>query len=96
MIKDERAKPDKGAIDLQSMKPRARGSAEAREDAERQGLEFPDGRSRGRRGRSVAMSFKFKPETKALIHRIAESENKTYVEIVEEALELYNKYLKGD
>jgi hypothetical protein len=42
------------------------------------------------------MTFRFSPQTVALIRRLADLENASYVEIVEQGLALLDKMKKGE
>jgi hypothetical protein len=54
-----------------------------------------DGRFRRRKNRTDPMSFRFSPQTRQLIQRLADAENASYVEIVEQALALLDKVKKA-
>jgi hypothetical protein len=88
---------DAGEIDLDQIGPQSRaGSAHIeREQAEAEALKRTDGRTLRRKGRTETLSTKVKPETIQLIQRIAAAEGKTMVEVLEWALELLDRHLKG-
>ncbi len=86
-----------GVIDLLEIQPLAkRDAAGQRERAEREGIAKVDGRFRRRKNRTEPMSFRFSPQTAQLIRRLADAENASYVEIVEQALALLDKVKKGE
>jgi hypothetical protein len=88
---------DDGVIDLLEIQPLAKRDAAAlRERAEREGVAKVDGRFRRRKNRTDPMSFRFSPQTRQLIQRLADAENASYVEIVEQALALLDKVKKGE
>lgn len=88
---------DEGVIDLLDLEPLAkRDAAGRRERAEREGLAKVDGRFRRRKNRTEPMTFRFSPQTVALIRRLADLENCSYVEIVEQGLTLLDKMKKGE
>jgi hypothetical protein len=86
----------KGEIDLLEIAPVARPNAAGRrEQAERAGLAKVDGRLRRRKNRTEPMCFRFSPATVQLIRRLADAENASYVEIVEQALAMLDAAKKG-
>lgn len=84
-----------GELDISALKPDSRSSYEERSKLERDALQRPDGRHRRRKGRTETLSLKTKPETIATIHRISTVEDITMTEVVERAIALYDKALKG-
>jgi hypothetical protein len=54
-----------------------------------------DGRSLRRTGRTEPFSTKVKPETLETIHRIAAAEGMTMVKVLEAAINLYDRQLRG-
>ncbi len=86
---------DEGALDISQIQPRAQRDVAARERAERQMFEKVDGRSLRRGNRTTPLSFRVKPETKDRLHRLAVGTGKTYTDIFEEALDIYDKMLQG-
>jgi hypothetical protein len=87
---------DKGEIDLNRIAPLARNDAAGqRERAEQEGLAKVDGRNRRRKNRTAAMTFRFSPEIREAIIRMADAENVDFVEIVEEAVKLLDRAKRG-
>lgn len=83
-------------IDLDSVGPLARNDASGqRERAEKEGLTKIDGRNRRRKNRTEAMTFRFSPEIRETIIRLAEAETVDFVEIVEAAIKLYDRTKRG-
>lgn len=66
-----------------------------REQKEREVMTLPDGRSRRRVGRSEQLALRTFPHIKKLIHDMAEAEGKDYVEIVEDAIIMRDRILRG-
>ena len=65
---------DDGVIDLLEIEPLAkRDAAGLRERAEREGIAKVDGRFRRRKNRTDPMSFRFSPQTRQLIQRLADA-----------------------
>jgi len=87
---------DSGEIDLNRIGPLARRDAAGqRERAEQEGLAKIDGRHRRRKNRTAAMTFRFSPEIRETIIRLAEAENVDFVEIVEAAIKLLDRTNRG-
>ena len=87
---------DSGPIDLNKVGPLAkRDAAGIRERAEQEGLAKVDGRHRRRKNRTVAMTFRFSPEIRETIIRLADAENVDFVEIVEAAVKLLDRTNRG-
>ncbi len=84
-------KKDTGELDLSKLSRTRKGAASERELAEQRALSGLDGRTLRRKNRTVAISWKVKPETKETIHRIAETEGMTYVEVLEAAINDYEE-----
>ncbi len=88
---------DSGPIDLDKVGPLAkRDAAGIRERAEQEGLAKVDGRNRRRKNRTAAMTFRFSPEIREAIIRMADAENVDFVEIVEEAIKLLDRNKRGE
>lgn len=87
---------DMGEIDVTTLKPSSRRAHEERAELEARGLSKVDGRTLRRRGRTVTFSTKTTPDTIKAIQRIAMAENLTMVEVLERAIEIYAKSLRGD
>ena len=87
---------DSGPIDLNKVGPPAkRDAAGTRERAEQEGLAKVDGRHRRRKNRTAAMTFRFSPEIRETIIRLADAENVDFVEIVEAAVKLLDRTNRG-
>lgn len=87
-----------GEIDISALKPGGRSSGSAhleREQAETQALTRIDGRTLRRKSRNVTLSTKTKAETMQTIQRIAASEGMSMVDVIEKAVELFDRQLKG-
>jgi hypothetical protein len=85
---------DDGIIDLELV-GRA-DAADRRERAEQEGLTKVDGRyRRHRKSRTAVMTFRFAPEIRETIIRLAEAEDVSFVEIVEEAVRLLDQRNRG-
>jgi hypothetical protein len=54
-----------------------------------------DGRTLRRKSRNVTLSTKTKEETMQTIQRIAAAESMTMVEVIEKAVELFDRHLRG-
>ncbi len=70
-------------------------SAGQRERPEREGIAKVGSRFWCRKNRTEPMPSRFSPQTTQLIRRLADAENASYVEIVEQALALLDKVKKG-
>lgn len=88
---------DDGIIDLALIGPTTRRDAAGqRERAEQDGLTKIDGRYRRRRkSRTAVMTFRFAPEIRETIIRLADAEDASFVEIVEEAVRLLDQRNRG-
>ena len=86
-----------GPLSMKSLEAAGRADADViREQAEMRALKLPDGRSRRKIGRTAPVSIRTFPAIKKAIHDMAEAQGKDYVEIVEQAVELLHKTLKGE
>jgi hypothetical protein len=73
----------------------SRASASDRRAAERRSFVSPnDGRKRKRRGPTAQVNVEVRTEIKDLISRIAHAHGLSYIEIVEQAVELFAKHLE--
>lgn len=88
-------KKDTGEIDMGTVRPLSRRAHEERADLEAQALTKVDGRSLRRRGRTETFSTKTTRDVIETIQRIASVEGITMVEVVERAVDAYDKRLKG-
>jgi hypothetical protein len=87
---------DSGEIDLSRIGPLARRDAAGqRERAEQEGRAKVDGRNRRRKNRTAAMTFRFSPEIRQTIIRLADAEGVDFVEIVEAAIRLLDRANRG-
>lgn len=84
-----------GEIDISKLAPKSRGAHELREDLENQSLRRPDGRNLRRKGRTETLSTKTSRVTIDTIQRIAMAEGKTMVEVIEAAVAMYDRHLRG-
>ena len=89
-------KPDAGELDISRLAPTSRRAHEEREEAERDALKRTDGRTLRRKGRTETLSTKTTPETIQAIQRIATAEGMTMVEVVEKAVEVLDRHLRGN
>jgi hypothetical protein len=90
------AAADHGEIDVARLKPQSRGQAHVeREMAEADALKRTDGRTLRRRGRTATLSTKTTPECVEMIHRIVKAEGMTMVEVIEKAVEMLDRHLRG-
>ena len=88
---------DTGEIDVTRLQPQSRRGAAhiEREQAEQEALKRTDGRTLRRKGRTATLSTKTKHDTIETIQRIAKVEGLTMVEVIEKAVELYDRKLRG-
>jgi hypothetical protein len=87
----------KGALSIKSLDTAGREDADVRrEHAERIGLARVDGRTRRKVGRTEPLALRTFPEVKKDIHDMAEAEGKDYIEIVEDAIALRKRIMKGE
>lgn len=84
---------DVSAINNLRNRPRRTGGAsvEDRKAAEKPVLSATDGRRLRRTGRDVAVNYKVTPEFKQKLYAFAEAEGVSMVEILERALEVYER-----
>ncbi len=91
------SKEHTGPLSMKSLDTAARDDADTiREQRERQALALPDGRSRRKVGRTASISLRTFPSVKQDIHDLAEAAGKDYVQIVEEAVALLKRAMKGE
>lgn len=88
-------KKDMGEIDMATVQPISRRAHEARAEAEEAALRKVDGRSLRRRGRTETFSTKTTRDVIETIQRIASVEGISMVEVVERAVDAYDKRLRG-
>jgi len=67
-----------------------------RKKLEQETFQKVDGRSRRRGTRHTPVSFRVSPEKRAQLHRLAEAQDMTYVELFEASLDIYERYLRGE
>ena len=91
----ESTKNPSGEIDLEALKPKARGSIADREELEQQALRARTGHELRRKGRTAALSTKVKPALIETIHRLALAEGKSMVEIIEAAVASLEREIRG-
>lgn len=84
-----------GPIDINKLAPKGRNAHEVREDLENNQLRRPDGRHLRRKGRTETLSTKTSRITIETIQRIAQGEGKSMVEVIEEAVALYDRHIRG-
>jgi hypothetical protein len=78
-----------GAIDL--------ANVSAREAAEAATYQKPrDRRYKTRKERTSLISFRIKPAIRTMMEKMADAEGKSMVDILEEAVELKHRVLKGE
>lgn len=88
-------KKDIGEIDMDAMRPVSRAAHVEREELERAAITRPDGRKLRTKGRTATLSTKVRPELIETIQRIATVEGKTMVEVIEMAVDMVDKSLRG-
>jgi hypothetical protein len=87
---------DTGEIDIESLRPPARRDAAGiRERAEASAFTKTDGRKRRRKGRTELISVRVYPRIREAIERMAIAEERSFVEVIEDAIELRERILKG-
>jgi hypothetical protein len=67
----------------------------ARERAEQRGMKLPDGRSRRKKARTEVVSVRMHPEIRRLMYAMAEAENRSFIDIIEESIKLRHEVMKG-
>ena len=89
-------KPEAAEVDLDRLRPVARRDATAmRERTEAAAFQKTDMR-KPRKNRNVMVSFRIKPEIRAIMERIADAENVTLVEVLERGIALLDRTMKGE
>lgn len=81
---------------MKMLEPAARSDADLiRAQKEAAQMEMPDGRKRRRNNRREQIAIKTTADIKRLVHAMAEAEGKDYVEIIEDAIKLRDRMMKG-
>jgi hypothetical protein len=89
-------KPESAIVDLDDLRPPSRRDATAvRERNEAAAFQKTDMR-KPRKNRNVMVSFRIKPEIRAIMERIADAENITLVEVLERGISMLDRTMKGN
>ena len=87
---------DVGEINIEDLKPVSRRDAAGiRERAEASAFQKTDGRKRRRKGRTELISMRVYPRIREAIERMAIAEDRSFVEVLEDAIELRERIMKG-
>jgi hypothetical protein len=82
---------------MKDVEPKTRKEADAqREQAERRALSPYDGRKRRKVGRTEPLATRTYPHIKKALYDMAEAEGRSYVEILEDAIERRHAAMKGE
>lgn len=71
-------------------------SVRSREQAEAEAFQSRDRRYKLRKERTALISFRIKPEIRAMLEKMADAEGTSMIDIVEKAVLLLNKVMKGE
>jgi hypothetical protein len=87
---------DSGEINVEDLKPVARRDAAGiRERAEASAFQKIDGRKRRRKGRTELISVRVYPRIREVIERMAIAEDRSFVEVIEDAIDMRERAMKG-